>query len=399
MKSKLTVAEVHDLAAVELNLFNLAHTLPGMRLEGAQIDPGTPIYDPSGEVLFYRVPLRDAGGGRLGYADVAAHTLFRSPLLATAPDSTWDADAWIAKAQSALERLRHEQSYDRQKFSDYDEVRLVAFSFPKLAVQFLANGKEVIMLELATWAVVPSDSPKRKKMEPSSFERWSLIKEMPARKKRSAHKHFEKRARLIGRIKLRPEADANIISRKNLSAWQSILRLYDTRELHYSTRASDHYDCYELRGQETNVWCVAASVQMVLDFYRYEYTQSRIAQALNLGTLQNPNGLPYANDGDVAVQLGDLSSGALSAQMLTTPAFSAYVAEIRANRPLISFIPGHSRTVAGYTQSIFVILGLSGFRGLLVYDPWPPNVGVITRWENFDTQTYRRAFTAHVTTI
>jgi GTP cyclohydrolase II len=32
-------------------------------------------------------------------------------------------------------------------------------------------------------------------------------------------------------------------------------------------------------------------------------------------------------------------------------------------------------------------------RGLLVYDPWPPNVGVITRWENFDTTTYRFAFT------
>src|SRR5947208_10189657 len=103
-----------------------------MRLEEAQLDPGNPICAPSGEVLFYRVPLRDECGGRLGYADVAAHTLFGSPLLATAPDSTWDADAWIAKAQSALERLRHEQSYDRKEFSDYDEVRLVAFSFPKL---------------------------------------------------------------------------------------------------------------------------------------------------------------------------------------------------------------------------------------------------------------------------
>ncbi len=103
MKSNLKPAEVHTLAAIELNLFNLAHTLPGMRLEGAQLDPGTPIYDPSGEVLFYRVPLRDECGGRLGYADVAAHTLFGSPLLATAPDGAWDADAWIAKAQTALD--------------------------------------------------------------------------------------------------------------------------------------------------------------------------------------------------------------------------------------------------------------------------------------------------------
>jgi hypothetical protein len=389
MKANLKLTDVHTLARVELNLFNLAHALPGMPLEGAQIDPGTPIYDPSGEVLFYRVPLRDAAGDRLGYADIAAHTLFGSPLLATAPDASWDARAWIAEAQSVFEQLRHHNTYRRKKLADYDE-----------AVQFLANGKEVIMLELATWAVVPQEKRrKRKPMQPDSFERWSLIEEMPARSKSRGHKRFEERARALSRIKLLDVTEANTISRNNLLAWDSILRLYDTRELHYSTRSSDHYTCYELRGQETNVWCVAASVQMVLDFYRYNYTQSRIAQALNLGTLQNPNGLPYANDNDVAVQLNALSSGALTAQMLTSPAFSTYTAEIRANRPLVSFIPGHSRTVAGYTQALFAMLGTTGFHGLLVYDPWPPNAGVITRWENFDTQTYRRAFTAHVTTV
>jgi hypothetical protein len=35
-------------------------------------------------------------------------------------------------------------------------------------------------------------------------------------------------------------------------------------------------------------------------------------------------------------------------------------------------------------------------RGLLVYDPWPPNVGVITRYENYATHTYRDTFTAQV---
>ena len=114
MKSNLKPAEIYTLAATELNLFNLAHVLPGMRLEGARLDPGTPIYDPSGEILFYRVPLRDECGGRLGYADIAAQTLFGSPLLATAPDSTWDADAWIAKAQTVLECLRREKNYDER---------------------------------------------------------------------------------------------------------------------------------------------------------------------------------------------------------------------------------------------------------------------------------------------
>src|ERR1700745_3082968 len=134
MKSNLKPNEIHTLARLELNLFNLAHALPGMPLEGAQIDPGTPIYDPSGEVLFYRVPLRDAGGGRLGYADIAAQTLFGSPLLATAPDAGWDSNAWIAEAQSALARLRQNNTYTSKNLADYDEVRLVAFSFPKLAL-------------------------------------------------------------------------------------------------------------------------------------------------------------------------------------------------------------------------------------------------------------------------
>ena len=396
MKPNLSPADVHRFAAVELNLFNRAHALPGLSLEGAHLQPGTPVYDPTGEILFYRIPLRAQCGDRLGYADVAAHTLFGGPLLATAPDAAWDADASIAQAQTIFERRR----YEEQKLADYDEVRLVAFSYPKLAVQFLARGKEVIMFELGTWAVVPrAGRGRRKPMQPGSFERWSLIEEMPVAQQRSAHKRFEGRAKALLRPELRALSDASIISRTRVDLGASVLRFSISRELHYSTRSADHYTCYELRGQETNVWCVAASVQMVLDFYRYEYPQTRIAQALGLGTLASPNGLPYSRDNDVAVQLNALSSGALTAQMLTSPAFSTYTAEINANRPMVSFVPGHSRTVAGYTQSLLVILGGTGFRGLLVYDPWPPGTGVITRWENFDTQTYRRAFTARVTTI
>ncbi|MBE0591804.1 MAG: C39 family peptidase [Gemmatimonadales bacterium] len=159
--------------------------------------------------------------------------------------------------------------------------------------------------------------------------------------------------------------------------------------------------CYELRGQLTGVWCVAASVQMILDFYRYNYDQARIAQDLGLGTLNNPNGLPYSQDGQVVTVLEDLTDDALDATMNTSPTWAEFVAEINANRPLVSFVPGHSRTVAGYTRGPSV-LG-NTFRGLLVYDPWPPSPstpptpttgGVITRWENFDAHTYRRTFTA-----
>ena len=147
------------------------------------------------------------------------------------------------------------------------------------------------------------------------------------------------------------------------------------------------------------MWCVAASTQMLLAFYRYQYTQDRIATALGLGTRANPNGLPYARVGDVVTQLQALSSNALTATMATNPAFTFFRNEIQANRPLISFIPGHSRSVAGFIQYTLSPVGMTPFRGLLVYDPWPPTSGVITRWENFDTQTYQYGYSAHVTTV
>jgi hypothetical protein len=91
-----------------------------------------------------------------------------------------------------------------------------------------------------------------------------------------------------------------------------------------------------------------------------------------------------------------LTSNALDAHMNTTPTWNEFVTEINNNRPIVSFIPGHSRTVAGYTYNLFPLVN---FRGLLVYDPWPPTTGVITRWENFATTSYMRTFTAHVTLV
>jgi hypothetical protein len=43
----------------------------------------------------------------------------------------------------------------------------------------------------------------------------------------------------------------------------------------------------------------------------------------------------------------------------------------------------------GYTESMIASIYSEPYRGLLVYDPWPPDLGVITKWENFATQTYQ----------
>jgi len=373
------------IAGLELNALRASGAI-GPAYDGLTIARrGTPIHDVNGALLFYRFAL-NRGRQAEGYVDIAVNEVMGEPLVATAVGVAWDEKALLrageAMARKCLRKLR------------YDTVRFVAYSFPKLALQFLANGAEVLMLELHTGAQIPQvQYGERRPMEPGNFERWSLLEELPKEVRLARARNFRKRMAVWDRPRLR-KLDLSVIRADGRLIDAIRIRLFDTRELHYSQRDSDHHICYELRGQQTNVWCVAASTEMLLNFYRYHYSQVRLAQELGLGTLSNPNGLPYSRDGDVVTVIENLSSNTLDATLTYSPTFSLFRNEILANRPVISFIPGHSRTVAGYTRSLLWWFGALSFQGLLVYDPWPPNAGVITRWENFATQTYRAAFTA-----
>ena len=374
----------------ELNQLRALDVLPEA-FEKATIDTGsgTPVYDINGDVLFHRIPLT-RGRSAAGYVDMAASPVLGEPLVATSIGAVWDPDALVKQATRAAHALGI-TGVDRAM------ARFVAFSFPKVAVQLLAGGEELVMLELFSWEPVPPSRRTIRYEPPSNFERWSFIDEIPDDERALRVDRFKARVKRWREALRQVPRDLELIdSRQFLERFRLLDRylLGRTRELHYSTRGGDHTACYELRGQQTNVWCVAASVQMLLDFYRYEYSQVRLAAELGLGTLANPNGLPYSRDSDVVTVIEDMSRDALNATMNTSPTFAQFESEIDQNRPLVSFIPGHSRTVAGYTRSFISIAGQAPFRGLLVYDPWPPNAGVITRWENFNTSTYRRTFTA-----
>ncbi len=366
------------LAAYQASLLVSAGALPE-DLADSEVHPEpTEVFDLNGELLFWRTPIR---GRRPGWLDVAADDRVGALLMAAVQDAEWQPERLLEQAR---ETLKEQGGRD-----DFDTVRFVDYSHPKLAVQFLAGDREVALLELFTWIPVPEKAGR----VPGDFERWSFLDSLRRTAERRQSRFaadIETISALADRLAL---ADRRI-DRVDVSA---VIKLVRRRDLHYSLRSGDHQVCYELRGQQTNVWCVAASVQMLLDFYRYGYSQVRIADELGLGTLNNPNGLPYANDSLVVTVLEQLTGNALDATMYTSNPFSRFVSEIDDNRPLISFIPGHSRTVAGYTDAAWLI-GV-GFRGLLVFDPWPPNAGVITRWENFDTASYRRTFTAHVTLV
>lgn len=403
MKTITSRSMVKRLAGLELNGLLYTGVLPLDLFDGARVtSAGTPVYDINGEVLFHRVPVKK-GQRPIASADIAVNPTLRAPILSVSHGLKWN-DRAISKEATAAARRK-------KRGIRFNKIRYVAYSYPKIAVQFLRNKHEVLMLELNTWKPVPKKRERKPQEPPSNFERWSLIEELPQGRKRSNIRRFEERVKQWDDLcpprrppkKFKPEI-LRFKEFSQLAKKLGIVLRFDARELHYSKENTDHHPCYELRGQLTSVWCVAASVQMLLDFYRYNYTQNRLAQELNLGTIAVPNGLPYANDGDVVTVLEALTSNALDANMNVNPNWAEFVNEIRANRPLISFVPGHSRTVAGYTFGPSIFGG--NFRGLLVYDPSPPSPtglptdgGSIARWENYDTHTYRRTFTAELTLV
>lgn len=400
MAKRMSASAVKRLAGLELNDLLLAGNLPRSVFDRARVSSaGVPIYDISGELLFQRVSLRK-GNKPTGYADIAVNPVFGAPFLGASTGVAWNYQA-IRKAAVAAARKRSR----RLRF---DSIRIVAYSFPKLAAQFLLRGKEQMMLELYSWQPVPEARAGADDDGSQYFERWSYLDSIRASRKRSNTNKFERRLAQWDELcpprrpprRFRPDY-IRIRDFERLTSDFEIVPLFVSRELHYSPDNTHHHPCYELKSQLTDVWCVAASVQMFLDFYRYNFAQTQLATDLGLGTLGTPNGLPYANDADVVTVIENLTNNALDASMNTSPTWSEFVTEINANRPLISFIPRHARTVAGYTRGRSVLGGI--FKGLLVYDPWPnspstPPVtttgGTITRWENFDTETYRRTFTA-----
>jgi hypothetical protein len=388
----VSIEQIQRLAGFELNALRAADII-GKELENVRVPrTGTPIYDINGMLLFYRLPLK-RGLTLSGYADIAVNEALGEPLLAVTMGEMWDEKAILEEAKAAARKMHQSLKFN--------SIRFVAYSFPKIALQYLLDEKEVLMIEWKTWAEVPPTSSQRQPMEPSNFERWSLIDEMPTEIKQARLRDFKKRQAIWETPDL-SRINPVIITKKTFDPSKIFVKT-ETHEVHYSPRADDHYPCYELRGQQTGVWCVAASVEMLLNFYRYQYDQPRLAQEMDLGTCTNPNGLPYGQEYKVVNTINKLSSCTLHATSIPDPMWNIFRTEILANRPLISFIPGHSRTVAGYTYSTFHIFGKMtfSFMGLLVYDPWPPTDcahpeagGVITRWENFVTQTYRYAFTA-----
>lgn len=402
--------------AVELNALHWSGAL-GDVLEGARIGTGTPIYDLNGELLFERLPLN--GPGVDGFADVALHPAMGTVLMTVSPATPWDEASLEQDARQAADRVLAPDGLPGDA-----NARFVAYSLPKLAVQFRADDHELAMLELWSWEPVPAQRRRDPTEPPSHFERWSYLDELPADVLAAKRAFHEDRVAANGRLVNRERLEVDLIARDQFapiaeasgSASDSgtaggepgptadsggggagpAPTASDQRSLHFSMRPVSHAMCYENVKQETPKWCVAASMQMLLDFYRYGYDQDRLATDLGLGTKAAPVALPNGQEDRVVQAIDAISSKALGAAKValdwTMPlaTWQVFRNEILCNRPAISFVWGHSRTVAGFTDQAAANLG---FKGLVVYDPLGPT-GAGFSLEDVAYQLYTFAFTA-----
>jgi hypothetical protein len=179
-------------AALELNALHAAGAF-GNSLEGARIGTPTSIFDLNGTELYRRFPL--TGENLAGFADVAVDPAMGAVLMAVNLGHEWKGESLLAQADRAFRK--HLAPGSREP----DSRRFVAYSYPKLAVQFRAGGEELALLELGSWRPVPPARERAPDELPSFFDRWSYLDNHPFPEKLAVKRQtFESRVREIESI-------------------------------------------------------------------------------------------------------------------------------------------------------------------------------------------------------
>jgi hypothetical protein len=338
------------------------------------------VYDLNDQLLFYLFSVRVPGESRRGWVRAAADELVGTPILAIeVPRTPWD-------PTYAMERAR-ERAQARFPTGSIGDVQLVCYSYPKIGVRVALGGagRRSVIYDAVSMAEVPTLGPG----EPEGFTAWSFyqtIAEPRAVERlllfRQADRELEAAREEI------PEMFAENFDEAGLSLMtQALANQLDvdvgptsSRILQYSPRCSTH-DCFALYSQQTEVFCAVATAQMILDFYRYNFTQVAIAAEMGTGPKGTENPAQRAG-------YESLSKHGLVATFDSTATWAEAKAEIDANRPVKSGIEGHARACSGWMRENASLSGRPPRKWLRIYDPWPSNpdpcAGGTILWEDWD---------------
>lgn len=367
---------------------------------GLEVDESRclPIYDLNGKLLFYEFDVTD-GNEMKGSVKAAASKIIGSPVVTVEFGARgWDAD----KAFEGAKKKVAEIIPDGKIVGKGD---LVCYSYPKIGIGVTVHapetGEQELLFDVSDLSLVGGSGMQGYEMEGygadelEGFTAWSFYEEEAEPKAVENETRWnlaesDLEAASVGSPRVfeggLTEGDLETL-RVELTPQPVLGRrfpFYSKRTIKFAPRCTPH-DCFALYGQQTNVYCAVATGQMILDFYRYYFTQDEIAKAMSTGAsgTSNPNQV---------IGYETLSNGCLDATFDGSAQWSEARAEIDANRPLKSGIPGHARACAGWKRQNITFRGQRPRRWLRIFDPWPWNSDICKGgkilWEDWDAVTH-----------
>lgn len=354
---------------------------------GAEIDPEPLlIHDINGQVLFYEFGVMD-GKKMVGYFRASASKIIGSavPIVGLGP-RTWDP----GKAGTAAKE-KVKKRFPKTKII---KTELVCYSYPRMGVRVYFEdpklGKKSLIVDVGDFSFVENFGADE--LEGSTA--WSFYREVAEKNAVNNEQLWEQTDKDLEAAKsATPKIVDSALTARELPKLKHTfipelefpISFISWRTIKFSFRCNTH-DCFELYAQKNNWYCAVATGQMILDFYRYYYSQDDIADAM--GTIDY---VGTYNSGQVQ-GYESLSKNCLDATYDNTANWSEAKAEIDANRPLKSGVPGHARACAGWKRENICLWPGPCKRWLKIYDPSPPNPDICSGgsiyWEDWDTKTH-----------
>ena len=366
-----------------------AGKVDGMRDWGvASFDPEPlVIHDLNGEPLFYEFSARQRSA-EIGRVKAAASRLVGSGVVTLERGARrWDPDTAV---QLAMKHAK--KQYPGREVAGHD---FVCYCYPKIGVRLELAGREAGKNQSVIYDA--SDGQQVTSFDEAGMEgssAYSFLDSMSADDSETRLKRFDAEEEdLEAARRLTPRLFERELGARELKVLQAEITLssdyiaipfFSSKVIKYGPRCSPH-DCFMLYAQHTNVYCAVATGQMILDFYRRYFEQDDIAAAMGTGAGGT------SNTGQVN-GYESLSNGCLCATYDNTANWSEAKAEIDANRPLKSGIPGHARACTGWMRQNFWTLGGSSRKWLQIHDPWPWNSNICqggaVYWEDWSAVTH-----------
>lgn len=367
-------------------------------ISGNVLNTPTKIYDINGKLLFLDFTVKE-GSQILGYVRTGASKVIGLPVIAYEIGSR----SWNYRT-SVKECLRlAKRNYPKYK---HVRTRLVCYSYPKLGIMLemqKSDGQPFRRIyDIGTLKEVSEKKPKSGVEGVFAWSYYESLTDSERKKRIKRYDIMDKPRASLSKQKRAKIREARIVEKiDSIDAASLIYRRTVTKQLqfcpHYDYDESRSHHCFVLHGQQVADYCAVATCQMILDYYRYYYSQNDIAPALGYG----PGGCPSDQSGGYET----LSSQHLDAEYDASPTFEKARDEINALHPLKSGVPHHARAVAGYSYVVWIWRPLSlsiTNKQLLVYDPSPWNgdykIGGSLYWEDWDSITHTNFIYARIRT-